>query len=278
VDEIIIVDNGGTVADHDDARIIRPSENLGVSGRNVGAREATGDLLLMLDDDSFPLPGTIETLRGAFERDPRLGVVGGLIRDVDRGGKVLKEQEVGTFDWFLRAGRGGEVPANGWPAFFYPEGGCMFRREAFLDVGGYLAPLFFVEVEVELATRLIAAGWDVRYLPTAVFDHLKGVRTVPSARVCRQRVRNQLWYFWLHFPPGLAARRMAAYLANYFIECAYHRQVGSWFGGIGDAWRDRDLVREYRKPLPRNVLRRAELNRGRLHVRLLVTQLLKRVS
>ncbi len=39
------------------------------------------------------------------------------------------------------------------------------RREAFLEVGGYLEPLFMVEVEVELTTRLLAAGWDVRYVP-----------------------------------------------------------------------------------------------------------------
>jgi GT2 family glycosyltransferase len=154
----------------------------------------------------------------------------------------------------------------------------MFRREAFLEVGGYLAPLFFAEEEVELATRVIAAGWDVRYLPAAGFDHLKHARKKPGATVLRRRVRNQVWYFWLHFPASLAARRIAAYLVNYFVECAYHGHPGSWAGGIWDAWRERELVRSYRKPLPREVLRRAELNRGRLHMRLLVVQLRKRLS
>ncbi len=84
-----------------------------------------------------------------------------------------------------------------------------------------------------------------------MFDHLKPEGGKPSARVLRQRVRNQIWYFWLHFPPGLASRRIAAYTANYFVECAYHRHLGSWFGGIRDAWTQRELVRARRKPLPR---------------------------
>jgi GT2 family glycosyltransferase len=134
-----------------------------------------------------------------------------------------------------------------------------------------------VEVEVDLTTRLVGAGWDVRYVPGALFDHMKPAGEPPSARVLRHRVRNQIWYFWLHFPPGLAARRIVAYTFFYFIESASYGQLGAWAGGIRDAWSQRARVRRHRKPLPRDVLRRAELSRGRLHVRLLVGQLRKRL-
>ncbi len=122
VDEVIVVDNGGTVAEREGVRVIRAGGNIGVGGRNIGAREATGELLLMLDDDSYPLPGTVETLRAAFEADSRLGVAGGLVRNVDEQQHVLKERELGTFDWFLSSGRGDNPPPGGWPAFFFPRG------------------------------------------------------------------------------------------------------------------------------------------------------------
>ena len=282
-DEVIVVDSGsdGTAervrARGDAQLVVQP--DIGAAARNAGAEAAAGELIVMLDDDSSPLPGAVEMLRDAFVKDPGLGLAAGLIRDVDGGGRVLKSDEVGTFDWFLRAGRKGTLPPEGAPTFFFPEGGCMVRRKAFLDVGGFFAPYFFTVSEVDVATRLIGAGWDVRYIPSAVFDH----RKAPGAgrvgeRTLRLRVRNQLWYFWLRFPPSVAARRIPTYLLFDLVECLYRGSPGAWIGGIRDAWRLRDTVRSARAPLPRSLVPRAELNRGRLHLRLLAHPIIRRLS
>src|SRR5579884_377398 len=175
VDEILVVENAptdelGSVVAGRPVRLLRPGENLGVGGRNLAAREARNERLLMLDDDSYPLPGALETLNAALDADPRVAVVGGLVRDVDASGSVVKVDQIGTFDWFLRAGRCGDAPPAGFPTFFFPEGACLFRREAFLDVGGFFEPFFFGSVEVELTTRLVAAGWTATYQPKAEFD------------------------------------------------------------------------------------------------------------
>jgi N-acetylglucosaminyl-diphospho-decaprenol L-rhamnosyltransferase len=284
VDEVVVVDNGLDAASRErtrqapGVRLVGSGQNLGIAGRNLGAREANADLLLMLDDDSYPLPGALETLAAAFERNPRLAVAGGLVRDVDPGGRVLRQDELGTFDWYLRAGRTGPAPDGGFPAFFFPEGGCLLRRDAFLEVGGYFEPFFFLGVEVELTTRLVGAGWEVRYFPQAVFDHLKDQASrAPSPARRRLMIRNQLWYFWLRFPLPLAARRAAGYLLFDLVQALYLRAPGAWIGGIADAWRDRRLVRGQRRPLPRAALRRAELNRGRTHIRLLAGQARRRL-
>jgi GT2 family glycosyltransferase len=253
------------------------TDDIGVAGRNVAAAGARGDLLLMLDDDSYPLPGAIETLRDSFARDGRLGVAGGLIRDVDPEGAVIRSEELGTFDWFLRAGATGAPGAEGFPAFFFPEGGCMIRRSAYEEVGGFFEPYFFTLSELDLATRMVGAGWDVRYFPQAEFDHMKapagGSR---SGRVLRFRIRNEIWYFWLRYPAALAARRIPAYLAFGAIEAAYRGSLRAWAEGVAQAWKERDRVRAYRRPLPRDRVRRAELNRGRMHLRLLAGQLARR--
>ena len=72
-------------------------------------------------------------------------------------------------------------------------------------------------------------------------------------------------------------RRIAAYGAFDFVESSYRGEVGTWWRAVRDAWAERDTVRAARTPLPRDVLRRAELNRGRMHLRLLFFQLAKKL-
>jgi len=281
--EVIVVDSG----DDDTSDRVRArggnvrlleAPDIGAAARNLGAEVAQGELLLMLDDDSYPRPGCVDTLRDAFARSPDLGLAAGLVLEVDREGRVTHSDEVGTFDWFLRAGHRGPVPPGGVPTFFFPEGGCMVRRDAFLAAGGFFAPYFFTVSEVDVATRLIGGGWDVRYLPSAVFEHRKAPGGRADARTMRLRVRNQLWYFWLRFPPAVAVRRIPAYLLFDLIECVYRGVPGAWAAAIAEAWRDRARVRPFRDPLPRAAIRRAEMRRGRMHLELLAHMARRRLT
>jgi GT2 family glycosyltransferase len=283
VEEIVVMNAGedGTadVARRDPRVTVVEAENIGIANRNLGARQASGELLLMLDDDSYPLPGAVEAMREVFERDPGLGVLGGFVRDVDESGLVNAAVGPGSFDWFLRAGQGGE-PADGMPSFFFPEGACMMRRDALLEAGGWFEPYYLALSELDVSTRMIAAGWDVRYLPTAPFDHMKasgGMRGI--AGTLHYRIRNQIWYFWLRFPVGVAVLRIPFYLTFDLIESSYRGVVrAAWLRGIADAWRERDRVRGLRRPLPRAAWKRAEMNRGRMHLKLLWGQLRRRVG
>jgi GT2 family glycosyltransferase len=284
VDEVLVVDNGsedGTAAlvasRGGKVRLLETGGNAGLAGRNRGAAEASGDLLLLLDDDAYPLPGAIETLVARFEQDPRLAVAGGFVRDVDGAGRVVRSTELGTFDWWLRSGRNGEAPAEGFPAFFFPEGAAMVRRSAFLAVGGYFEPYFHLVEGIDLTTRLLAAGWDVRYVPQAAFDHLKASSGRASERALYLRIRNHLWYLWLRFPSHVALSRMLGYLAFDLVDSTYQRHPRAWARAMRDAWQQRELVRGERRPVSPAVRRRAELNRGRTHVRLLLGQLRRRL-
>jgi GT2 family glycosyltransferase len=284
LDEVVVVENGATGAtaqagaEERGARVIRSPENLGIAARNLAAEEVRSELLLMLDDDSYPCSGTLETLIGAFRASPRLAVAAGEVVDVDEQGRVLRSGEPGTFDWFLRAGRSG-APEDGFPAFFFPEGACVIRRAAFVEAGGFFTPFFFACEGLELTSRLLALGWDVRYFPGARFEHLKARadRVSPEAMLYH-RIRNHAWYLWLRFPPSVAARRLPAYLAFDLVEAVYRGAPRAWLRAVRDAWRLRERVSGARQPLPRDVIRRAELNRGRMHLRLLGEQLRRRVG
>jgi GT2 family glycosyltransferase len=129
--------------------------------------------------------------------------------------------------------------------------------------------------ELELTTRLLDAGWDVRYLPEAAFDHMHTESGLTMSRELEHRVRNQFWYFWMYFPQPLAAWRMFTYAFFEFFDCVGRGEPGSWFKAIVGAWRERDLVRPHRRTLSREVLRRTELNRTRMQWKLLITRFKK---
>jgi GT2 family glycosyltransferase len=188
------------------------------------------------------------------------------VRDVDPKTGAENERGTNTFDYWL-----GDPsrPDEEVPAFFFPEGACMMRREAFLEVGGYFEPFFQGGAGLDLATTFLAHGWDVRYVPAARFVHLKAGSGRDKGVMLRKRIRNQLWYFYRHFPASIAARRIPAYLAFDLLESVKSGSTGSWGRGIHDAWHDRATVQGTRDPMPRDTVRRAELHRGRLHLRLL---------
>jgi len=281
VDEIVVADNGSTDGTADIVRthpsraeLIEMGVNAGIAARNRAAEASRGEYLLLLDDDSYPLPGAIETLLEAFVRQPRTGVLGGLVNDLDSRGRPVPNEQPGSFDWSLRSGARGEPPRDGFPATFFPEGACMVRRQAFFEAGGWFEPLFWVDLEFDFAARLLQRGWDVRYLPQAAFQHLpRPGRGSDFAVRQRLRVRNRLWYFWLRFPLRLAVTRVPGYLLFDLVESLYRRAPGAWTGGIGDAWRQRNRIRGQRAPLSRELARRAELNQPRLHLELLLPSL-----
>ncbi|ABZ83338.1 glycosyl transferase, family 2 [Heliomicrobium modesticaldum Ice1] len=89
--EIIVVDNGSTDdsvamvrAEFPEVRLIETGKNLGVEGYNAGFRQARGEYVLILDDDSFPAYDAITRMVSRFQADPRLGVVAFDVRSYDQ--------------------------------------------------------------------------------------------------------------------------------------------------------------------------------------------------
>ena len=94
-DEIILIDNGSTDAteqyfkDNTDIKYIRRKINDGsIIGRNVGIRLATGDKILILDNDQFVVPDTIEKY---IQHDK--DVVGCELRETNKHGIGIKVKE-----------------------------------------------------------------------------------------------------------------------------------------------------------------------------------------
>lgn len=284
--EIIVVDSGSTdgtssavaALDRPEVQLIT-TDNVAVAGRNIGVAAASGEFVLILDDDAYPIEGTVERLVAAFDADPTTGIVGGFMVDIDQQDQIVQDTELGTFDWFMRGGRtddgGGESGLETW---FFCEGGCMVRREAYLAVGGFFEPYFFTHAELDLGTRMIAEGWGLRYATDAPIHHRKAQEgRTPGSLVLELRVRNQLWYFLRFLPWWSVVWHTVFYLLFDLLECTYHGHPGAWWRGVTGAVRGREVALSTRRVVPLSVRRRAERDRAALHVRLLIGQLRRRL-
>lgn len=97
--EILVVDNGSTpeelaelraaARNYDGVRIIENGENLGFAkGNNVGLTAATGEYVLLLNNDTYVAPGAINAMVGHLERNRHIGAVGPLTNNIGNEAKL----------------------------------------------------------------------------------------------------------------------------------------------------------------------------------------------
>lgn len=170
--EVVVVDNQGG---YTHARIdlyVRPRENVGFArGCNLGARTATGDLLVFLNNDTVPRAGWLTSLMLPFF-EPEVGIAGGKLLypngHVQHAGVDIYRDERGVLTGrhadpvFADARR--DVPAV--------TGACLAVRRSWFDsVGGFDTGYWNGYEDVDLCLQAAADGWTVRYEPSCVVVH-----------------------------------------------------------------------------------------------------------
>ena len=160
--EVIVVDNASVDGSAEmveqefpSVRLVRRSENVGVSGWNDGFAIARGDWVLALDDDCYlPADGLRRAVEEAERRDADL-VSFGVTSSINTGFR---------FDHNYR---------TGLLAFW----GCavLMRRRVVEELEGYDPEIFVWANEVELMIRFFDRGFRHLHLPDVVAVHMKDV-------------------------------------------------------------------------------------------------------
>ncbi|OAB63191.1 hypothetical protein AY599_01535 [Leptolyngbya valderiana BDU 20041] len=182
--EVIVVDNASSDGTAEAireqfpaVRCLEQSSNLGVEAFNRGVDAASGDLVLILDDDSWPDPTALAlALELMAER-----------RDVAGVALHPRHPDGGRSEWpFAR--RVLEA-CDVWPLM-----GCgnLVRTKAWRRVGGYCEPYFLYRNDTDLALSLSTVG-KVWFDPSWVVWHDSPAATRKSVRWCRLATRNWLW-------------------------------------------------------------------------------------
>ncbi|MEX2130293.1 MAG: glycosyltransferase [Pseudohongiellaceae bacterium] len=180
--EVVIIDNASTdesvllCSRIKGARISRNSENAGfVHAVNQAVQLATGETLLLLNNDAVLEPDSVEAALKTLNSRDDVGAVGGMIRLLD--GKL---QEAGSIIWddgsCVGYGRGND-PEQPEYMFQREVDYCsgaflMFNRELFAKMGGFdeaFAPAYYEESD--FCIRLKKQGYKVIYEPRARITH-----------------------------------------------------------------------------------------------------------
>jgi GT2 family glycosyltransferase len=136
-------------------KLIAREENIGAPAWNDGFAVATGDYVLILDDDCYlPPDGLSSAIHGAQEHAAQL-VSFKVVSSYDQEHVYTDNYRTGLFSFW----------------------GCawLVRREVLLELGGYDPQIFMWVNELEFMLRFFDRGYRHLHLPEVVAQHMKVV-------------------------------------------------------------------------------------------------------
>jgi GT2 family glycosyltransferase len=222
--EVILVDDASTddsvtfvQAHYPEVRIVRMARNSGLAaGCNAGARVASGDLLVMLNNDTEVEPGWLAALVAAAAAHPRAGAIASKMLLFDRRDTLHSAGDLMGADGIPRNRGVWEVDRGQYddaPEIFGGCGGAVaYRRAAWEQAGGFDERLFMYLEDVDLAWRLRLLGWEAVFAPQArVYHHLSA--TGGGALASFYVGRNTLWVIAKDMPGPLIRRHFGRIVA-----------------------------------------------------------------
>jgi GT2 family glycosyltransferase len=161
-------------------RVIRSESNLGFAGGvNLGAEAATGEVLILLNDDAAAAEGFVEAHLETLAAHPAAAATAGRLISWDGARHDFVRGAI-TFDAHaFQIGQGWPVaevapPRTGEPLPFACGGNMAIRHADWRGLGGFDPGLFAYFEDVELGWRLWAFGREVVAAPDAVARHRGG--------------------------------------------------------------------------------------------------------
>lgn len=171
--ELIILPNDSEPDEWNDPRItISPSGRVGpAKKRDVGAELAKGNILVFLDDDSYPEPNLLDVAEKHFDSKNVVAIGGPAITPPHdsfwqrvSGAVFLSRFSGGAPERYVPVGNVREI--DDWPSV-----NLMVRKDAFLQVGGFNSPYWPGE-DTKLCLDLIQKTiGKILYVPQLVVWH-----------------------------------------------------------------------------------------------------------
>ncbi len=190
--EVIVVDDGSTdqtreVAGRFPVRLLAQPHRGPAAARNLGVREARGDIVLFTDADTEPAPNWIETMLAAF-RDHRIAGAKGAYctRQRERMARFVQIEYEEKYARLARAQRVDVIDT-------YSAG---YRREVALVDGGFDEGYPSASAEdAEFSFRLSKRGYRFVFVPNAIVYH-RHAATLTA--YCRRKFKIGYWRVRVH--------------------------------------------------------------------------------
>jgi len=280
--EVIIIDNASTdhSVDHIEQRwpgfqVVRLKENLGFAiANNLGANMARGNWVALLNNDAYPRPEWLENMVKAIQNYPTYSFFASCMLQANNPNLVES------------AGDTYHISGLAWPrsrnalyenvrleteeVFSACAAAALYKREAFLQVGGFNEKFSSHHEDVDLGFRLRLQGYRCLFVSEAIVLHVGSASYgAQSDRVVYQVNRNLVWSFITNMPGSLFWKYLPAHIFSNLIFLFYYtfrNQAGAiWrakldaIRGLPAAIRERGLIQKNRK------VRSAEISKAMDH-------------
>jgi GT2 family glycosyltransferase len=236
--EIILVDNGSSDGTVDyvrtrfpRVRIVALRDNRGFAGgNNAGAREARGEFLAFLNNDTIADHTWLRSLRDGVDAQSRVLLA---------TSRIVYAHDASIIDsagdGLYRAG-GAYKRHHGGPAaeaavsrevFGVCGAACLISKRVFDELGGFDEDFFASHEDVDLSYRARLRGYRCRYVADAIVRHHGSAtlgRTSVFAAFYGQR--NLEWMYVKNTPASLLLRTLPGHLLYNAASAAYFTRVG----------------------------------------------------
>jgi GT2 family glycosyltransferase len=263
--EIIVVDNHSEddlkqriLARQPGVKLIELPENGGACvARNAGARAASGDILVILDDDAgFLSPLELSKLVKIFDNQPDVHVVAFQVCDPETGELCLR-------DW-CHPRYWKEFAQTEFETDHFGEGASAFRREVFEKTGGYYEKLFYGAEGLDMELRVMDQGFKIIYTPEVRVWHQVSGKARTDDRQYYYFTRNYIWMAYRDYPLWRGARFLSFKLAMMFYLTVRAGCYPSFLRGLRDGVMGLHRIHQDRRPISRATMNRwLDLEKGR---------------
>jgi GT2 family glycosyltransferase len=155
-----------------------------VASRDRMMREARGDFVLALDDDSYPEQlDCIARIVPLFQQRPNLAVLH-FPQRTDEYPETLAQTNFGS-EHLTRS---------------FANSGAVLRRSIYLQLPGFESRFFHMYEEPDYALQCVAAGYDVLFSPVVTIRHHYSGQERDEMRVHHRHARNELWSTLMRCP------------------------------------------------------------------------------
>jgi GT2 family glycosyltransferase len=196
-DEILITADGCTDGTAEFVTSALPNVKLIVNQPAIGSvasrdrmmREARGDLVLALDDDSYPEQlDCISRFVPLFEHRPELAVLH-FPQRTDEYPETLAQTNSDSEEHLTRS---------------FANSGAVLRRSIYLQLPGFESQFFHMYEEPDYALQCVAAGYDVLFAPIITIRHHYSGQARDEIRIHHRHSRNEYWSTLMRCPFPIA--------------------------------------------------------------------------
>lgn len=240
--EVIVIDNASTDHSADQLEtywstlcmnqsvhfcVLRLPGNLGfAAANNLGANHAQGLWLAVLNNDAFPEPVWLESLANAAYSHPEYSFFSAHIlqakdpEKIDGTGDIC---HISGLAWHRDLNQPRTIQRPRSEVFSPNAAAAMYRKDIFLQAGGFDEDYTSHHEDVDLGFRLRLQGQRCLYVPEAVVYHMGSASYgIESDRTVYQTHRNFVWTYFKDMPGLLVWKYLPAHLfANLFFIFHY---------------------------------------------------------